>query len=216
LISMGGSKFGKLAKVATKADNLFDVVKGSKIVTRANKAIDGTKTFIKSNVGKLLDTPFGFSPQLAGVGGMTMNAGGTTLREVGQNVKKGFDNLVQAFAKNGDETVHGAGRGGGSAKPNQIHHYATNKSKTYTPDMEKIASDYNLDLDGDWNKELLPHQGRHPNKYHDMVLEEMYKADAVAQGNREIFLELFEENVKKVIRKNPAMLYKDFWRNFGK
>ncbi|WP_421366944.1 pre-toxin TG domain-containing protein [Streptococcus suis] len=103
LISMGGSKFGKLAKVATKADNLFDVVKGSKIVTRANKAIDGTKTFIKSNVGKLLDTPFGFSPQLAGVGGMTMNAGGTTLREVGQNAKKGFDNFVQAFAKNGDE-----------------------------------------------------------------------------------------------------------------
>ncbi|MBL6439576.1 hypothetical protein JNE33_03520 [Streptococcus suis] len=103
LISMGGSKFGKLAKVATKADNLFDVVKGSKIVTRANKAIDGTKTFIKSNVGKLLDTPFGFSPQLAGVGGMTMNAGGTTLREVGQNAKKGFDNLVQAFAKNRDE-----------------------------------------------------------------------------------------------------------------
>ncbi len=57
---MGGSKFGKLAKVATKADNLFDVVKGSKIVTRANKAIDGTKTFIKSNVGKLLDTPIWF------------------------------------------------------------------------------------------------------------------------------------------------------------
>ncbi|NQP32789.1 hypothetical protein HO921_00060 [Streptococcus suis] len=93
LISMGGSKFGKLAKVATKADNLFDVVKGSKIITRANKAIDSTKTFIKSNVGKLLDTPFGFPPQLAGVGGMTMNVGGTTLREVGQNAKKGFDNL---------------------------------------------------------------------------------------------------------------------------
>lgn len=34
---------------------------------------------------------------------MTMNAGGTTLSEVGQNAKKGFDNLVQAFAKNGDE-----------------------------------------------------------------------------------------------------------------
>ncbi len=115
LISMGGSKFGKLAKVATKADNLFDVVKGSKIVSRANKAIDGTKTFIKSNVGKLLDTPFGFSPQLAGVGGMTMNAGGTTLREVGQNAKKGFDNLVQAFAKNGDEVVQG---GRGTRPPN--------------------------------------------------------------------------------------------------
>ncbi|HEM4254476.1 TPA: hypothetical protein U1X40_002030, partial [Streptococcus suis] len=115
LISMGGSKFGKLAKVATKADNLFDVVKGSKIVSRANKAIDGTKTFIKSNVGKLLDTPFGFSPQLAGVGGMTMNAGGTTLREVGQNTKKGFDNLVQAFAKNGDEVVQ---VGKGTRPPN--------------------------------------------------------------------------------------------------
>ena len=68
---------------------------------------------------------------------MTMNAGGITLREVGQNAKKGFDNLVQAFAKNGDETVHGTGRGGGSAKPNQIHHYATNKSKTQLSHTEK-------------------------------------------------------------------------------
>ncbi|HEL1676705.1 TPA: hypothetical protein ACIRI2_002014 [Streptococcus suis] len=49
---------------------------------------------------------------------MTMNAGGTTLREVGQNAKKGFDNLVQAFAKNRDETVHGAGRGSKNSKAN--------------------------------------------------------------------------------------------------
>lgn len=46
---------------------------------------------------------------------MTMNAGGTTLREVGQNAKKGFDNLVQAFAKNGDEVVQG---GKGTRPPN--------------------------------------------------------------------------------------------------
>ncbi|MEG3266735.1 hypothetical protein [Streptococcus suis] len=41
------------------------------------------------------------------------------MREVGQNAKKGFDNLVQAFAaKNGDETVHGAGRGSKNFKAN--------------------------------------------------------------------------------------------------
>ncbi|MCL4923548.1 hypothetical protein, partial [Streptococcus suis] len=37
-------------------------------------------------------------------------------REVGQNAKKGFDNLVQAFAKNGDEVTQGAGRGSKNSK----------------------------------------------------------------------------------------------------
>ena len=48
---------------------------------------------------------------------MTMNAGGITLREVGQNAKKGFDNLVQAFAKNGDEVVEGTSKGSKGAPP---------------------------------------------------------------------------------------------------
>ena len=82
-------------------------------------------------------------------------------------------------------------------KPNQVHHYAT-------------AKKYGLDLDDDWNKEFLPHQGRHPNSYHNYVLESMRQYDSIAQGNKNIFLQLFE-NLKKEISSNPNILYKDFW-----
>ena len=96
------------------------------------------------------------------------------------------------------------------AKPNQMHHYATNKSKTYTHQMEKIAKKYGLDLDGAWNKDLLPHQGRHPNEYHEYVLNSMKQFDEIAQGDREIFLQLFEK-MKEYIKANPDMLYKAYW-----
>lgn len=55
------------------------------------------------------------------------------------------------------------------SKPNQVHHFATNKSKKYTKRFEKIANKYKLDLDDSWNKELMPHQGRHPYAYHDYI-----------------------------------------------
>lgn len=76
----------------------------------------------------------------------------------------------------------GSGTGdesGTSTKPNQEHHYATNKSKTYTPQLEEIANRYELDLDDAWNKDLLPHQGRHPNAYHEYVLESMKQFDII-------------------------------------
>ncbi|WP_227989411.1 hypothetical protein, partial [Streptococcus ruminantium] len=91
----------KVATVATKADDLFDIVRSSKFVTQANKTLDGAKTFVKSNVDKLLDTSFQLGPKLVPAGGSSV--GGTTLREVGQNVKKSLDNLVNYFKKNGDE-----------------------------------------------------------------------------------------------------------------
>ncbi|MGT2964055.1 pre-toxin TG domain-containing protein [Streptococcus acidominimus] len=127
VLTLGGSKAGKVAKVATKANKLVDVVKGSKVVSRvnktvdvvksskavskANKVIDSGKAYLKSGANKLLDTPLSLSPRLATAGGSAMNMGGTTLREAGQNVKKGFDNFVQAFAKNGDEVAQGTGKG---------------------------------------------------------------------------------------------------------
>ena len=112
-----------------------------------------------------------------------------------------------------------AGNGGGNAsieggsttKPNQVHHYATNKSKTYNPQLEEIANRYGLDLDDAWNKDLLPHQGRHPNACHEYVLDSMKQFDNVAQGDREIFLKLFE-NLKNNVKSNPHMLYKDYWK----
>ncbi|MBC6310498.1 hypothetical protein HCJ66_13235 [Listeria sp. FSL L7-1582] len=95
-------------------------------------------------------------------------------------------------------------------KPMQMHHYATNKSKTYTHQMESVTKKYGLDLDESWNKELLPHQGRHPNAYHEYVLDKLNTYDAIAQGDRELFLELYEE-LKFQIRVNPDMLYKEYW-----
>ena len=98
-------------------------------------------------------------------------------------------------------------------KPNQVHHYVSDKNKTYTSQFDDIAKKYNLDLDNMWNKELLPHQGRHPNAYHEFVLTEMKNADKLAQGNNDIFLDLYESEIKSIIRENPDMLYSDYWKN---
>ncbi|RIJ66299.1 hypothetical protein D1606_06580 [Rummeliibacillus sp. POC4] len=95
-------------------------------------------------------------------------------------------------------------------KPLQKHHYATNKSKTYTHQLENVTKKYGLELDDTWNKELLPHQGRHPNAYHEYVLDRINEYDAIARGNKEIFLELFE-GLKSEVRENPDMLYKEYW-----
>lgn len=100
-----------------------------------------------------------------------------------------------------------------STKPLQEHHFATNKSKKYTSQFENIANKYGLDLDEPWNKDFLLHQGRHPYDYHEFVLGEMSEIDNIANGNKEVFLDLFEENVKSVIRENPDMLYKNYWLN---
>ena len=96
-------------------------------------------------------------------------------------------------------------------KPKQIHHFATNKNKTYTPQFEEIANKYGLNLDDDWNKKYMPHQGRHPNEYHEYVLERMGQIDIIAQGDRQIFLKLYD-NMKKDISNKPEMLYKNYWR----
>ncbi|MBO2536952.1 AHH domain-containing protein [Rummeliibacillus suwonensis] len=98
-----------------------------------------------------------------------------------------------------------------TTKPIQKHHYATNKSKKYTPKIVEITKKYDLGLDDDWNKELLPHQGRHPNAYHEYVLERLRTFDKIAKGDKEKFLKLYEQ-LKQKVRENPDMLYKDYWR----
>lgn len=50
----------------------------------------------------------------------------------------------------------------------------TNKNSKYTHQFEEVAEKYGLKLDGAWNKELMPHRGRHPidekNIYKDIDL----------------------------------------------
>lgn len=101
--------------------------------------------------------------------------------------------------------------GSTTGKPNQVHHFATNKSKKYTSQFENITKKYGLDLDDDWNKELMPHQGRHPYAYHDYVLDNIQKFDRIANGNKTKFLKLYDQMKRKIIN-NPGMLYKDYWK----
>ena len=96
-------------------------------------------------------------------------------------------------------------------RPKQVHHYATNKNKKYSPKLQKIADKYDLNLDEIWNKELLPHQGRHPNAYHEFVIRGMKQAHKEANGDKGKFLKLFEKYIKEPVRKNPDILRKKGW-----
>ncbi len=78
--------------------------------------------------------------------------------------------------------------------------------------MEEIVNKYGFSLDDVWNKDLLPHQGRHPNAYHDYILDNMQRFDRVADGDKDKFLKLFGQLKQKIID-NPAVLYKDYWEN---
>ena len=95
----------------------------------------------------------------------------------------------------------------------ELHHFATNKNSRYTPLFNEIVSKYNLDLDGAWNKETLPHHGRHTMKYHQFVYEKMLEIDQEAQqketelGQKFCFLFLFGSRVKSEVRSKPEILY---------
>ncbi|OKL38352.1 RHS repeat-associated core domain-containing protein, partial [Domibacillus mangrovi] len=96
-------------------------------------------------------------------------------------------------------------------KPFQVHHFATNKSKRYTKQFQKIANKYDLDLDAGWNKKRMRHQGRHPNAYHDYMLRNMKKLDRYAKGNKKDFQRGYR-SLRKNVQKNPAMLYSNYWK----
>ncbi|MCP9751328.1 AHH domain-containing protein, partial [Ferruginibacter sp. HRS2-29] len=96
--------------------------------------------------------------------------------------------------------------------PIQIHHFATNKNKIFTPQMAAIAKQFNLTLDGGWNKMALPHLGRHPNAYHIFVLKGMQSAAASAGGSQAQFIKLFNKYVIDPVVKNPQLLRKAGWQ----
>jgi RHS repeat-associated protein len=106
------------------------------------------------------------------------------------------------------ELTYGIAGSSVGAKPLQEHHFATNKHRAYTPQMERIAKRYGLDLDGAWNKEMLPHAGRHTHTSHEFVLRGMQRAAREAGNDKAKFLKLFEKYVKEPIRRDPSILYK--------
>ena len=128
-------------------------------------------------------------------------------------LKLGREAAGEAAGRVGKEFVEEVAEEAVEELPEQmVHHFATNKSSRWTNQMAEIARKYGLDLDEAWNKELLPHgRGRHPDAYHEWVLERMRWIDQRAQGNVDIFLDLYEQEVKRVVRENPAMLRKWWW-----
>ncbi|MCU0916720.1 MAG: AHH domain-containing protein [Planctomycetes bacterium] len=95
--------------------------------------------------------------------------------------------------------------------PQQMHHFATTINEVYTPRMQEIAGKYGLDLQGAWNKQLLPHLGRHPNEYHEFVLRNMRQAERLAGSSQGAFLESFDVLVKQPVIQNPELLRKAGW-----
>src|SRR5206468_1411269 len=59
---------------------------------------------------------------------------------------------VDEVLSQGKLVSDGAEAAAAANRPQQIHHFATNKSKTYTPKMKEIADKFGLDLDTAWNK----------------------------------------------------------------
>ncbi len=59
-------------------------------------------------------------------------------------------------------------------------------------------------IHGDWNKELMPHQGRHPYAYHDYVLDNMQKFDKIAKSYKTKFLKLYDQMKQKIISKKSV------------
>jgi RHS repeat-associated protein len=95
------------------------------------------------------------------------------------------------------------------SKPIQTHHFVPWQSKKFTQQFKKITDKYGLDLDGDWNKEGLPHQGGHTKKYKQWILRTLQNIDKKAKGSKDEFLRLFEEKIKKPVRNDPSILYKE-------
>ena len=87
----------------------------------------------------------------------------------------------------------------------------SNKNSKYTHRFEEVVEKYDLKLDEAWNKELMPHRGRHPDDYHDYMLNRIREIDNMALGNQRVFLSEFSD-LKKEIINNPGMIRKSFWK----
>jgi hypothetical protein len=121
------------------------------------------------------------------------------------------DLVIMAARSQVKSAVVVAAKTGVSKLPTQIHHFATNKHSVYTTQMNSIAQKYGLKLDGSWNKSAMPHLGRHPNDYHNFVLQRMQDASNAAGNSQAKFLQFFDAYVKQPVLKNPNLLNKSGW-----
>lgn len=97
-----------------------------------------------------------------------------------------------------------------SQLPEQVHHIASNKNSRYTKQFEEIIDKYDLNLDGEWNKIIIPHKGRHPREYHEYVLGEMLMIDAQSSSKEE-FLTTYTDRLSKELLNNPEIIRYSFY-----
>ena len=180
------------ATITTVATGAAYVVAGANIVVGAN---DINEVFTGHNI--IRDDLMGGNQALYADAKMILAIGSASLVQIG--VDYTIANSVPASTLSEDN------------RPIQDHHFATNKNPKYTPRFNKIVSRYGLDLDDDWNIGSMRHQGRHPNEYHEYVLQKMLDFDSIANGDKNKFLQLFE-GLKQEIMNNPDMLRKYYWK----
>jgi RHS repeat-associated protein len=120
--------------------------------------------------------------------------------------------VVGIYGKNGEKLHYLALIRDGKAVelikklPEQTHHLMSDKCK-WTEKFAGYVEKYGLDLNkGDWNKVRIPHDGPHAPEYHEWVDRTVQQIMKEAGNDRELFLKLYDEKVKKVVEANPAMV----------
>lgn len=87
------------------------------------------------------------------------------------------------------------------------HHLLTNKNRNYSPLYEEVVNRYEMDLNDPVNIIEVPgHKGRHPNSYHNFMLDSIRELDSLANGNTELFNEGFEI-IREFFSDNMWLLY---------
>ena len=116
---------------------------------------------------------------------------GTSLKIETVQRRNGETYQIWSYTDSTGEVITGI-KGKGDIITGELHHYASNKSRKYTKQYEKILKKYDLKLDDPWNKGYIKsHKGSHPKEYHEFVLKDMKRADAYAEGNTKKFLKYY-------------------------
>jgi RHS repeat-associated protein len=125
--------------------------------------------------------------------------------------------VVGVYGKNGEKLHYLAlirdGKGVELLKElsEEWHHLMSDKCK-WTEKFSGYVEKYGLDLNkGDWNKVKIPHDGPHAPEYHQWVDETVQQIMKEAGNDRDKFLRLYDERVKKVVEANPAMVQRAYY-----
>lgn len=98
--------------------------------------------------------------------------------------------------------------------PDQYHHLASIYG-SWGDEFHAIAYQYGLstaDTNRLWNVVRMPHRGPHPREYHDWVYANMERADSIAQGDVDTFLDLFARWVRDVVVQDPTIVRVAYWK----